>query len=542
MTRSLGDGILVECPNAELAVPLAMQLHPLLATFNSGRAGEQVLRLRVGIHLAEVLVDQIDMYGAGVNLAARLAGLGEPGDTVVSAEVRDQIRDEVHVAVEDMGLCYLKHIDKPERAFRLRPTEGDAGPLALPASAPRTGHGSRDALEPTVAIIPLRALHGDTHSALCGELVSDGVIARLSRNSTLRVISRLSTSALKDHPQMAQAVRRHFRATYVASGHCTADGDRVSMYLELADLRTHSVLWADRFELRVGDLTSLDGVGLHEVSEAVHLAILDAELKRIRSMPFPSLESFSLLLGSISLLHRASTSDFDRAHAALQALVERAPRHGSGYALKSQWHVLRLNRGLSKSIVEDRERARQDSERAVQCDPENATAQTCRGLVLGFLDHDLDAAQQCYERALDLNPSEPMAWLFTATLRSWQGRGQESARAAERALQLSPLDPQRYYYDSLAATAMLSDLQLDRAIALAKRSLRVNRLHTSTYRVLAIAQMMSGDGPAARATVENLLALEPDLTVRRYLERYPGKEARHAVDYANALAEAGLPP
>lgn len=341
---------------------------------------------------------------------------------------------------------------------------------------------------------------------------------------------------------MAQAVRRHFRATYVASGHCTADGDRVSMYLELADLRTHSVLWADRFELRVGDLTSLDGVGLHEVSEAVHLAILDAELKRIRSMPFPSLESFSLLLGSISLLHRASTSDFDRAHAALQALVERAPRHGSGYALKSQWHVLRLNRGLSKSIVEDRERARQDSERAVQCDPENATAQTCRGLVLGFLDHDLDAAQQCYERALDLNPSEPMAWLFTATLRSWQGRGQESARAAERALQLSPLDPQRYYYDSLAATAMLSDLQLDRAIALAKRSLRVNRLHTSTYRVLAIAQMMSGDGPAARATVENLLALEPDLTVRRYLERYPGKEARHAVDYANALAEAGLPP
>jgi tetratricopeptide (TPR) repeat protein len=244
----------------------------------------------------------------------------------------------------------------------------------------------------------------------------------------------------------------------------------------------------------------------------------------------------------MSLLHRASTEDFERAHDGLQALIERAPRHSSGYALKAQWYALRMNRGLSSSIAEDLRRAHQDSERAVAVDPENATAHTCRGLILGFFERDLEAADRCYARALALNPNEPMAWLFTATLRSWQGRGRESAAAAEQALRLSPLDPQRYYYDSLAAVAMLADDQYARAIELARRSLRVNRLHTSTYRVLAIAQMLAGDAEAARATVRSLRELEPQLTVAGYLARYPGAGRPHADRYAGALAEAGLPP
>lgn len=541
MVKSLGDGMLIEAGDAASAVAVALDLHRSIERVNTGRPGEQRFFLRSAAHLAEVIVDQLDLYGAGVNLAHRLVSLGEPGDIVVSAEIRDRLTNALHVSVEDLGLCYVKHVERPERAFRIKPPDPSTSALVPLRPAP-LGPALTDAAVPTVAIVPLQAIHGDKPSAVCGQLVADAVIARLSRNPMLRVISRLSTTVLRDHPFLEQAAREHFNATYVATGHCITEGGLVSLHVELADLRSHSVQWADRFNCPVSELIGADSHTLHELAAAIHLAIVEAELQRIRSLPFPSLETFSLLLGSMSLLHRASTRDFQRAQQALQAFIDRAPRHASGYALKSQWHVLQLNRGLSTAPDKDRRLARQDSERAVACDPDSSTAQTCRGLVLGFLDHDLPAAGRCYEAALAVNPNEPMAWLFTATLRSWQCRGKEAAEAAERALLLSPLDPQRYYYDSLAATAVLADDQFDRAIALAKRSLRANRLHTSSYRVLAIAQVLSGDGDSARATVRQLLSLEGGLTVSGYLARYPGRGTAQAEQYGRALAEAGLPP
>lgn len=532
LVKSLGDGMLLEFANVPAAIGVALELHRRIAAYNLGRQALAALLLRIGVHSADVVVDELDVYGAGVNLAARLAGLAGPGETVVSAEVRDALVPGLHAEVEDLGECYLKHLAEPCRAFRV-------GPAGMACAAPlQTLPAAR--AEHSIAVVPLQG-RGDIAAAVYGEMIADGVIALLSRNRALRVISRLSTSRLKGFDDLGDAVRTHLGASYVLSGSCAIHGEQLLVMVELADTRSASVLWAERLRAPAADLFGDESHLVLDVAMGAHLAMLHAEVQRMRTQPYPNLDSFSLLMGSISLLHRASTADFQRAHDALTALAERAPRLAGPFAWKAMWHFLRLIRGLSPRPDEDRQRARQDAERALDNDASSAIALTLKGLVVGFLDRDLDQAEQLYAQALALNPNEALAWLFTCTLRSWQGRGAESAAAGERALQLSPLDPLRYYYDSLAAAGMLADHRYARAIELCERSLRANRLHTATHRVLIISQMLSGDEAGARRTARELLELEPQFTVSAYAARYPGQAAAHAADYAQALRSAGIP-
>lgn len=533
LVKSLGDGMLLEFDNVPSAVATALEMQRRIVPYNAGRDADAAMLLRIGLHAADVVVDELDVYGVGVNLAARLAGLAEPGGIVASAEVRDQLVPGLSAEVEDLGDCYLKHMAQPQRAFRIGPAGlANPHPVAQPSAA----------LAPCIAVIPLAGKGVDPAlSGMFGELIADGVIAVLSRDAGLRVISRLSTTLLKGIDDPGHAVRQHLGASYVLSGSCMAHGGQLRVMVELADTRTQSVVWAERLVVPCAELFNDDSSLVHDLAAGAHMAMLQVEIQRVRTQAFPNLDSFSLLMGSISLLHRASTADFQRAHDALAALVERAPRQSTPYAWKAMWHFLRLIRGVSPNPVEDRQRAQQDADRALDNDGSSAIAMTLKGLVVGFLNRDLAQAEALYEQALALNPNESLAWLFTCTLRSWQGRGAESAWAGERALELSPLDPLRYYFDSLAAAGMLADHRYERAIELCRRSLRANRLHTATHRVLIIAQMLSGDESGARQTATTLLDMEPQFTVSAFSERYPGQAAPHAAGYAQALRSAGIP-
>lgn len=536
LVKSLGDGLLLEFESVLPAMQAAMDIHQRAAAVNVRCGPERAILLRAGVHVSEVVVDELDVFGAGVNLAARLATLAGPGEIVLSAQARDEVVDSFEFELEDMGECWLKNLSVPQRAFKAKPASE-----ARTSPPPPPQFDVADAMTPTIAVVPLQAAGPDPDANLYGELIADVVIGSLARSPGLRVISRLSTSKLKGHPRIDEAARDHLHATFVLAGTCMVVGARLMLLLELSDTRDMRVLWADRFDVDKNDLSKLVDETGPEIAATALLALVQAEMARIRTQPFPNLESFSLLIGSISLLHRASSGDFLLAREALDALTERVPKHAIGHAWKAKWHFLRLIRGLSPAAAEDRQRARQASEQAVNCDPNNSLALTYRGLVLGFLEQDLAAADRLYESALAINPNEAMAWLFTCTLRSWQGRGPEAAAAAERALSLSPIDPLRYYYDSLAAAGMLADGQYARAIELCRRSLRANRLHTATHRVMAIAQVMTGDTESARHTVTEMMQLEPQLTAARYIERYPGREAPHAQQYVAALIEAGLP-
>lgn len=531
LVKSLGDGMLLEFENVRSAVAATLDIQHRVVPYNTGRADAQAMYLRIGANVAEVVRDSMDIYGAGVNLAARIAGLAGPGEIVVSADVRDQLFPGLDAELEDLGECHLKHVSHLVRAYRV----GPAGPRPV-----ISGGAAGLALQATIAVIPF-GVDGASSDRVVGELLADGVIAQLSLTAELRVISRLSSSAFAGRMVQPDLIAAHLQANYLVSGSVHILGDRLLVSVELCETRGGSVVWADRLNGAVSDLFDIRNAVIDRIANCVHDAILQREVLHARAHSLPTLESYSLHLGAVNLMHRQTRSDFDRAKTLLDHLSERHARHAAPKAWLAKWYAVGVAQGWLADPLAGANHARHQVELALNCEPANSLAWAIKGLLHGYVDADFSAAESAYGEALRNNPNESLAWLFLATLQGWQGKAAEAVTAADQAMRLSPLDPLRYYFDSLAGAAMLGARQYDRAVELSRRSIRDNRSHLSTFRVLAIAQALSGDVPSARNTIRELLQKDPKFTVATFLQVSPWRVSPDAQLLAAALREAGVP-
>jgi TolB-like protein/tetratricopeptide (TPR) repeat protein len=533
LVKSHGDGLLLEFPVVPPALKAAFALQRVNKTINDGILPSQHILLRMGMHSGHLIADDHDVYGSGVNLAARLTGLAGPGEIVVSADVRDQLTPVLDADIEDLGACYLKHVQEPVRAYRV----GPPGPRPVI----ERGTMATPQLRPTIAVIPFveRADKGEHH--VVGEVLADEIIAALSRSSELNVISRLSTTVFRGRETSIEEVSRYLTANYVLSGAYRKVGSKLRINVELASSERGTVVWSDSMEGNALAIVSGKDGMVNEIVTAVSMAIMSRELQRAQTHPLPTLESYTLLMGAVALMHRLSRKDFDRSREMLVALTERLPRQAIPWAWLAKWHVLRVQQGWMNDPSVDAQFALDFCRRALNCDPQCSLALVMAGFVHTNLLKQLDIAEEQYDLALRINPNDGLAWLLKGTLHAFKGEGTVAVQHAERALKLSPLDPHRYFYDSLAATAALSAGQYARAIDLATVSLRANRTHTSTFRALAISQWQLGLHAEARGTVSELLRLEPSLTVTRYRERHPSGGFETGKIWSSALEGAGVP-
>lgn len=266
-----------------------------------------------------------------------------------------------------------------------------------------------------------------------------------------------------------------------------------------------------------------------------------SELRRAQSQALPTLKSYTLLLAAVALMHRLSPYDFSESRRLLEALIERAPRQAIPRAWLAKWHVLRVQQGWSDDPHQDAQLALRCTKQALDADPQCSLALAVDGFVHTNLLKKLDVATERYDLALLNNPNDSLAWLLKGTLHAFKDEGQQAVSCTQRARKLSPLDPHRYFYDSLAATAHLSAHQFDRALKLAQRSLKSNCTHTSTLRAMAIAQWELGHQDGARRTVGRLMQLEPHLTIRTWRERSPSAGYKIGDEWASVLQQAGVP-
>ena len=533
LVKSLGDGLLMEFSTVPPALKAAFAVQRACASVNAGVPPSQHILVRSGAHVGHLVADDHDVYGSGVNLAARLATLAGPGEIVVSADVRDQLAPVLDADIEDLGLCYLKHVHEPVRAYRIGP------PGPRPVIEP--GTMSMPQLRPTIAVIPFAERIGTPDHEVVGEVLADEIISALSRSSELNVISRLSTTVFRGRETSVDEVSGYLSANYVLSGAYRQVGSKLRLNVELASSDPGTIVWSESMEGNAHALMSgRDGI-VDDIVRGASMAIMTRELQRTQSQPLPTLESYTLLMGAIALMHRLSLQDFDRSRQMLQALTERVPRQAIPWAWLAKWHVLRVQQGWSDDQGVDAQMALDCGRRALNADPHCSLALVIAGLVHTNLLKELDVAQEHYELALRINPNDSLAWLLKGTLHAFRGEGKLATDNTQRALRLSPLDPHRYFYDSLAATAALSAGQYKRAIELANRSLRANRTHTSTFRALAISQWQLGLQGDARKTIGELLRLEPGLTIKKYLERSPSSEFGTGKIWSKALREAGVP-
>ena len=529
LLQRLGDGLMIAFAHPADAIGCARALHRRAARFSKGvDAGDRIL-LRIGVHAADVLTDDVAFYGHGVNVAARLAALAGPGETVMSAAVRDQLIAGHGREFVDLGLCHLKHIDAPLPAYRLRP-RNERAPVGDGSVVPR----------PTVAVIPFQEQTGGAHPSV-GEIIADEVIIALSRAPELRIVSRLSTAPFRSRTAGLKDLRTLLGATYALSGGYRVSANTLVVTAELADTRSNETVWARAFRGQLDGLLAQDDTLVASIVEGVAAALMNTEIMRTKSRPLPTLDAYTLLLGGIGLMHRSDQRDFRRSRQAFETLIERYPRYAAPYAYLAEWHVFNVTQGRFDSLEHEAASALAWINRALDIESADSLELMVNGLVHTNLVHRHDVARESYDLALEKNSNEGLAWLHRGTLWAFQGRGREAVEETDRAVELSPLDPWRYYYDSLRATAALADRDYERAIRLARRSLKSNRTHASTLRAIAIASSELGRMDEARESVAALRRLDPSLTVGRYLARSPAAQYETGRAWAQALRRAGLP-
>jgi TolB-like protein len=533
LVKPMGDGLLAEFESGVDSVKCAHAMQARIEGGNADLPEHKRLHIRIGVNLSDVIADDIDLYGDGVNIAARLMAQGGAGDVIVSASVRDQLTDGMDASIEDMGELVLKGIGRPVRAFRaLQP--GQVPRLRVARTAHAAGR-------PSIAVMPFRNLSGDTTRDFLGDLIAEDVIGDLSRQADLMVISRLSTTRLRDRLLDPREVAEALGARYLLSGSLRTSGTRLRLMAELTEAGASHVTWSEQFEGSLNDIFQLQDDLSTAIARRVVPTVRQIELQRVRAKNPEDLTPYECTLRAIDYFTGTSRADLEQARVLLEAAIRSDPTYVTPYAWLAHLFVRRVGQGWSENRSEDAAQAGRYAEAALQRGESNPLALTVSGLVAAYLNKDLEGAISLYNRALTINPSAASAWVWSTSAYAWLGDGEEAVRRSTRAIEVSPFDPLMYTFTSIAGTAHAVAGQYDKAIEMCRRSLRQNRMFASTHRILTVSLALAGQTEEARAAATDLLKLEPNLTVAHFKERYPGSASPQAARFAEALASAGVP-
>ncbi len=536
VVKSLGDGLLLDFTEARAAAEVAHQLHTQIERVNEGCSAETRMALRVGANFGPLVVDEFDVYGVGVNLAARLAALAAPGQTVAAEAFCDQLALGVDAEADDLGEHYLKHIEAPVRAFLLRRCGQAAGPAWQWAGA-----AAEPAAMPTLAVLPFATRGGGAAWQAAGEMLAEDLTAALSRSPAWRVTSRLSSAQFAGRSQPAAEVALRLGVRYVVSGTVTLLGAAVRVYAEVCDTRDGQLLWAQTLGGSAADLVAGGGDLLPQVLQAVGRALVDRELALTLGRPLSALHERSLLLQAVTRMHRMSRAESEHAMAALEHVVARHPRHASGYAWQAKWHLIQLAQAWSGNPAADAARWHAATHKALERDPSNALSLALEGYACAFVERDLDAAQTHLLQAQQCDPNEALAWLFQSAVHAHLGEGAAALAAMARADAMSPLDPMRYFFDAFGAVAAIAAEDYELACRLGRRSVKLNAQHLSSWVALAIAAAHAGHVDEARAAGRRILVLRPQASVARFAAQHPARSEQRIRMDADALRVAGVP-
>lgn len=540
--KSVGDGMLVEFESAQDAVHCALDMQARIERSEITVPPERAIRLRSAINFGEVFRDDLDLYGKAVNLGARLRDIAAAREIIISAAVRDLLADGSGVAIEelgeftmeDLGEHKLKGVEKHVRAFRA--WRADTVPPAGINRIRRTGD------RPSIAVLPFRNMSREPAFDFLGDVIADDLIADLSRLTDLFVISRLSTTAFRARSYEPRNVAQELGVRYVLWGSVCAMGAHLALTVELSDAESGHVMWSDRpFKGSLADIFGLQEELSRQIARDVVPHILNREFQRVRAKRPDNLTAYEKMLRAIDHLHRTSPEDMKEARRMLDEAIAADPGYAAPRAWLARLHVLWVGQGWSTDREGDTREANRRAEEAIERDRTDPWSVAVRGLVVAYLNKDLEAAIDCYDRAVRLNRSAALAWVWRSSALAWLGRGEEAVESSKRALELSPLDPHKYYFNSIAGTAHAVAGKYEEAIALCQSSLRENRMFVSAQRVLTISLALAGRLEEAKRAKEELMKLEPNLTVSGWRRRYPGSASEHAERFCEALAMAGIP-
>jgi len=484
--------------------------------------------LRIGINLGDVMVDGSDLYGDGVNIAARLEGIGAPGDVLVSATIHDYVKNKISAEFQDLGKRALKNNAEPVRVFRV-------------VGTPRTARAEHRAApdKPSIVVLPFTNLSGDPEQEYFSDGITEDIIIELSRFHSLLVISRNSSLAFKGRAVRVQEIARELGVAYVVEGSVRRSARRVRVSAQLVEAMAGTHVWAERYDRDLDDLFCIQDEITSRIVSSVAPQLLNAEMRRAVGKRESDLDAWERLVKARWHVGKFTRESNVAAQGLLAEVIAREPANAQAYSMRALTHIAALIWSWNEAD-EAITRAAQDAERALEIDGADAAALAVLGMSFAFAKR-YDDGVDCINRAIALNPNLAEAYGCLSVVQGMAGRYDACAEALERACRLSPYDNGRALWLSGKGIGAFCAGRYEEVIANATLILRDFPRYATAYRQRAAALSALGRMDDARKDMAVLLDLLPGLTIAEVRRRVPLKESEAMNRWLDALRRAGLP-
>ena len=538
IVKTTGDGMLVEFVSVVDAVRCAVDIQRGMAERNADVPAETCIQFRVGINVGDIISDNNDIYGDGVNVAARLEALAEPGGIMVSRNVYDQVRDKLSFGFEDMGEQIVKNIARPIGVHRISLAE-NAAPIVVKSAAATSKTEPSTADRPSIAVLPFANMSGDPEQEYFADGISEDIITGLSKLRWFFVIARNSSFTYKGKAVDVKRVARELGVRYVLEGSVRKGGNRVRITAQLIDAATNNHIWADRYDGELTDVFELQDEITKKVVSAIEPKLLEAEAMRSKSRSAEDLGAWDMVMRANSLFWRLTKDEGEAAIAILRRAVERYPNYAPAHSMLAFMLLISGYAAWTLSELEPQVRQAETlATRAATLDDSDPWAHLALGYV-AFTRRRTEEAVQQFQRSIDLNPNFAAAHGYFGWALALDGQSDRAIPHLEQAIRMSPHDPQNaIFFVGLAASHYLTGRYIE-AVNFGRKAVQHRSTFTGGHRILCASLAQAGQLSEARVALQRLKELQPEISTA-WIEKYVPYTQGPMEKFLEGMRKAGL--
>jgi TolB-like protein/class 3 adenylate cyclase/Flp pilus assembly protein TadD len=541
IANTAGDSVLAEFGSAVDAVQCAVEAQAALAGANATLSPERHINFRIGIHVGDVMVKGGDLFGDGVNIAARLQALASAGGTCISSVAYDQVRKILPLAFTDLGAQQVKNIEEAVRAYAVTSKGAATVDTASFAALP----GSNSALplpdRPSIAVLPFQNMSGDPEQEYFADGIVEDIITALSRFKSLFVIARNSSFTFKGKAVDIKKVGRELGVRYVLEGSIRKAGGRVRITGQLIDAASGAHLWADKFDGSLEDVFDLQDRITMSVVAAIAPKLDQAEIERSKRKPTEKLDAYDYYLRGLAVVEGATKEENEEALRLFYKAIEIDANFALAHAMVARCFTLRKANGWMADVAKESAETAKLARRAVELGRDDAAVLSRAGYALARVVFEPEEGADLIERALALNPHLSSAWQFGGLLKAFRGEPETAIEHLAHAMRLSPLDPSLYSMQTATALAHFVAGRYDESVFWAEKASREDPNFLPAIRIIATSAGNSGQLERAQKAANRMLEIDPAFRVSRLADHVPLRRPDDLARYAEGLRRAGLP-
>ncbi|MER9631726.1 adenylate/guanylate cyclase domain-containing protein [Mesorhizobium sp. M0296] len=522
--KTTGDGMLVEFQSVTDAVKCAVEIQQRMKRRNSDVPQERRIEFRIGINLGDIIFDDEDIFGDGVNIASRIEQLADVGGICVTAAVATQIADRLEIAMEDLGEKTLKNISRPVRLYRV----GFDSP-ALPEV-----EAKRSISKPSIVVLPFTNMSGDPEQEFFADGLTEDIITELSRHHELFVISRNSSFVYKNRAVNVREVAEKLTVQYLVEGSVRKIGDRVRVTVQLIDTANDAHIWADKYDRKLDDIFAIQDEVTAAIAATLPGRVEAAQRDQLARAKPANMAAYECVLAAKVLHHRSTIADNERA----QTLIERAVTLDPDYAHAHAWRACILGQAWVHNWCEDRDAVWNNImtalDRALALDNNDADVHRILAAV-NVNNNELTTARYHQERALALNPNYDLVVVQQGELLTWLGRPEEGIEWIRKAMQLNPHHPERFW--SHLGKAHFAARQYGEAI---EAFMHLSTMDSAQHAFAAACYGWLGDEIAAAAHLGKIRTLDPQFDLDSFIATLHFAQESDVQHVREGLLKAGI--